>query len=81
MVGGMCIRSHRGIWGTSPGGLWEMGQTTHSTNSEGAGDLPLTLLTPREGNGTPLQYSCLKNPWMEEPGGLQSMGSLRVGHN
>ena len=33
-----------------------------------------------EGNGTPLQYSCLENPWMEEPGGLQSMGSLRVGH-
>ena len=22
-----------------------------------------------------------KVPWMEEPGGLQSMGSLRVGHN
>ena len=22
-----------------------------------------------------------KNPWMEEPGGLQSMGSLRVGHD
>ena len=21
-----------------------------------------------------------KTPWMEEPGGLQSMGSLRVGH-
>ena len=82
-----------------------------------------------EGNGTPLQYSCLENPmdggawqaavhgvaksrtplsnftftfhfhalekemathfstlaweipWMEEPGGLQSMGSLRVGHH
>ena len=34
-----------------------------------------------EGNGTPLQYSCLKNPRMEEPGRLQSMGSLRVGHN
>ena len=82
-----------------------------------------------EGNGTPLQYSCLENPmdggawwaavhggaksqtrlsaftftfhfyalekemaphcitlvwkipWMEEPGRLQSMGSLRVGHN
>ena len=29
-----------------------------------------------EGNGTPLQYSCLENPMMEEPGGLQSMGSL-----
>ena len=22
-----------------------------------------------------------KSPWMEEPGRLQSMGSLRVGHN
>ena len=27
-----------------------------------------------EGNGTPLQYSCLENPWTKEPGGLQSMG-------
>ena len=34
-----------------------------------------------EGYGTPLQYSCQKIPWMEEPGGLQSMGSLGVGHN
>ena len=34
-----------------------------------------------EGNGTPLQYSCLKIPWTEEPGRLQSMGSLRVGHD
>ena len=35
----------------------------------------------REGNGTPLQCSCLENPWTEEPGGLQSMGSLRVRHD
>ena len=34
-----------------------------------------------EGNGNPLQYSCLDNPWVEEPGGLQSMGSLRVGRD
>ena len=32
-------------------------------------------------NGTPLQYFCWKNPWTEEPGGLQSMGSRRVRHN
>ena len=32
----------------------------------------------REGNGTALQYSCLENPWMEEPGRLQSIRSLRV---
>ena len=34
-----------------------------------------------EGNGTPLQYYCWKIPWTEGPGGLQSMGLLRVGHN
>ena len=34
-----------------------------------------------EGNGIPLQYSCLEIPWMEEPGRLLSMGSLRVGQD
>ena len=34
-----------------------------------------------EGNGNPLRYSCLENPWTEEPGRLQSMGSWRVGHD
>ena len=89
----------------------------------------LLILFIGEGNGTPLQYSCLENPmdggawwaavhgvaksrtrlsdftltfhfpasekemathssvlawkipWMQEPGGLQSMGSLGVGHD
>ena len=37
---------------------------------------------PGEGNGYPLQYSCLKNSMdMEEPGRLQSMGSQRVRHD
>ena len=34
-----------------------------------------------EDNGTPLQYSCLENSWTEEPGRLQSIGSLRVGND
>jgi len=34
-----------------------------------------------EGDGTLLQYSCWKIPWMEEPARLQSMGSLRVRHD
>ena len=37
--------------------------------------------SPGEGNGHPLQYSCLGNPTAEEPGGLQSMGLQRVGHD
>ena len=34
-----------------------------------------------EGNGTPLSTLAWKIPWTEEPGRLQSMRSLRVGHN
>ena len=34
-----------------------------------------------EGNGTPSSTLAWKIPWMEEPGGLQSRGLLRVGHN
>ena len=41
--------------------------------------MALTKVFNGEGNGIPLQYSCLENPWTEEPGRLQSMGSLRVG--
>ena len=37
--------------------------------------------SPGEGDGYPLQYSCLENSRTEEPGGLQSMGWQRVGHN
>ena len=29
----------------------------------------------------PLQYSCLKIPWTEESGRLQSMGSQRAGQD
>ena len=43
------------------------------------------LLLPRassgKGNGTPLQYSCLENPMDGEACRLQSMRSLRVGHD
>ena len=34
-----------------------------------------------EGNGSPLSTLAWKIPWMEEPGRLQSMRSLRVGHD
>ena len=38
-------------------------------------------ISPGEGNGYPLQYSYVENPWTEKPGGLQSMGLQRVGHD
>ena len=36
---------------------------------------------PGKRHGNPLQYSCLKIPWTEEPGGLHSMESQRIGHD
>ena len=40
-----------------------------------AGDPGSIPGSPGERNGNPLQYSCWKIPWTEEPDGLQSMGS------
>ena len=43
-----------------------------------AGDPGLTpglVRTSREGKGYPPPYSPWRDPWTEEPGGLQSMGS------
>ena len=37
--------------------------------------------SPEEGNGNPLHYSCLGNPWTEEPSRLQSMRLQRVRHD
>ena len=37
--------------------------------------------SPGRGHGNPLQYSYLENPRAEEPGGLQSIVSYRVGHD
>ena len=34
---------------------------------------PWVKKIPEEGNGNPLQYSCLGNPWTEEAGGPQFM--------
>ena len=39
------------------------------------GSIPGSGRSPGEGNGNPLQYSCLENPMEEEPGRLQFMGS------
>ena len=56
-----------------------MGFLSNSDGKESAcnagvpGLIPVLGRSPGEGNGYPLQYSCLENS-TEEPGGLQSMG-------
>ena len=50
-------------------------------NAGEAGSIPASGSFPEEGNGIPLQYSCLGNPWTKDPGGLQFMELQRVGYN
>ena len=43
-------------------------------NAGDMGSIPGSGRSPGGGNGNPLQYSCLKNPWTEETRELQSIG-------
>jgi len=69
--------------------LWSAGKES-TCNGGDMGLIPGLGRSLGEGKGYPLQpgefhglYSTLawKIPWMEEPDGLQSMGSLRVRHD
>ena len=45
------------------------------------GSIPGSGRSPREGMATHSSIPAWRIPWTEEPGGLQSMGLQRVGHN
>ena len=57
-----------------PGGRTESGTTERL-------HFHFSLSCIGEGNGNPLQCSCLENPRDGKPGGLPSQGSHRVGHD
>ena len=64
--------------------LWLFPFATSQKNSLGTTErfhFHFSLSCIGEGNGDPLQCSCLENPSDRESGGLQSMGSHRVGHD
>ena len=64
-----------------PGGTSDKEPPANAEDPRHMGLIPGSGRSPGEGNGTPLHYSGLEISWTEEPGGLQSMGSQRVGHN
>ena len=43
--------------------------------------IPGSGRAPGVGNGNSLQILAWENPWIEEPGRLQSKGSQRIGHS
>ena len=62
---------------------WWLSGKDSTSNTRDTGDEGLILglkRFPGEGHGNPFRYSCLENPWTEDPGGLQSMGLQRVRH-
>ena len=70
----LCTKDYMGF----PGGL---DGKESACNAGDPGSIPGSGRFLGEGNGNPLQYSCLKIPWREEPTGLQSMESQTVRHD
>ena len=66
-------------WTELPGRLQSMGSRESDTTERLHSHFSLSCIG--EGNGNPLQCSCLENSRDGEPGGLPSMGSHRVGHD
>ena len=72
----ICCRSLYSAFGLA---RWLSGKES-TCNAGDAGSIPGSGKTSGEGNGNPLQYSCLGNTMDEETGG-QSMGVKRIGHD
>ena len=70
-----------GVKGCFPGGTSGKKPACNEGDVRNVGLILRSGRFPGEGHHNPLQYSCLENPWTEEPGGLQSTGSQRVGHD
>ena len=64
-------------WTEEPGSLQSLGSLKLDTTERLHFHFSLSCIG--EGNGKPLQCSCLENPRDEDPGGLPSMGLHRVG--
>ena len=65
-------------WTEEPGRLQSMGSLSQTWQWL---HFHFSLSCIGEGNGNPLQCSCMVNPRVGEPGGLPSMGSHSVGHD
>ena len=76
-----CLLPQKGT--TIPSYMSFLGGSDRKESVCNAGD-PSSILvlgrSPGEGNGKPLQSSCLENPMEEDPGSLKPMGSQRVRH-
>ena len=75
MVVILCCGSQHGVHS-----IWGNAQET-ACDSGDSGSTPGSGRSPGGGHGNPPSILTWRIPWVEEPGGLQSMGSQRVGHD
>ena len=64
-----------------PGGSVVKNMPVNTGDAGDSGLIPESGRSPGGGNSSPLNILAWEMPQTEEPGGLQSMGSPRVGHN
>ena len=62
------------VAGTSQVALVVKNPSANVGDMRDAGLIPGSGRSPGGGHGNPLQYSCLENPWTEEPGGYSPWG-------
>ena len=74
-----CTLAWKIPWTEEPGRLQSMGSLESDMTERLHFSFSLSCIG--EGNGNPLQCSCLENPRDGKPGGLPSVGSHRVGHD
>ena len=64
-----------------PGGASGENPPTNAENIRDAGSIPGSGRCPGGGRSNPLHILAWRIPWTEKPGGLQSIGLQRVGHD
>ena len=67
--------------GAFNGGSGSKEYACNAADTGATGSIPGSGRSPGEGHGNPLYYLAWRIPWTEEPGGLHSMRSQRVGHD
>ena len=64
-----------------PGGAVVENLPASAGDARDVGSIPGSGRSHGEGHGSAVQYTAWKISWIEEPGGLQSIGSQRVRSN
>ena len=64
-----------------PGGISVKEPPGNAGDAGDTGLIPGLGRSTGGGNGNPLQYACLENPWTEETGRLWPIGSQRISHD